>query len=137
MFAGSRIFIPFFILLHGFACLSAEPGNVKYISNEKFSELKKNSSDFRLIDVRETWEYSRGHIKGAVHLPLGRLSEELETRIPELNKSDRIILYCHTSKRSAHGYSILKALGYNNVMALESGWIGWKKYLKTVEISGN
>ncbi len=42
-----------------------------------------------LLDVREPAEYERGHIPGAVHIPLSRLAD----RLGELDPSRPVVTY--------------------------------------------
>jgi rhodanese-related sulfurtransferase/rubrerythrin len=58
--------------------------------------------DYVLIDVRQPEEYTKGHIPGALLIPLGELPE----RMGELPTDKDIILYCRSGKRS-RGAAIL------------------------------
>ena len=42
------------------------------------------------LDVRDTGSFDAGHIPGAINIPL----EQIESRIGELDASQRIITYC-------------------------------------------
>ena len=52
--------------------------------------------DYALVDVRQPDEYTKGHIPGAILIPLGEIPE----RIGELPTDKDIILYCRSGKRS-------------------------------------
>ena len=45
--------------------------------------------DFTLLDVREPAEYEKGHLPGAVHIPLSRLAD----RLGELDRSKPLVTY--------------------------------------------
>jgi rhodanese-related sulfurtransferase len=47
------------------------------------------SGDFTLLDVREPAEYEKGHLPGAVHIPLSRLAD----RLGELDRSKPLVTY--------------------------------------------
>ena len=49
-----------------------------------------------LLDTRTPAEYGRGHIEGAVNLPL----DELRERLPELERGKPIYVNCHSGLRS-------------------------------------
>ena len=51
------------------------------------------------MDVRETEEYSVGHLPGAKHVPRGYLESRIEGAVPD--RSQRVILYCASGNRSA------------------------------------
>ncbi len=72
-----------------------------------------------IIDVREPWEYTTAHIEGAELIPLNKLATEIQSRHP--NKSEPVVLYCDLGIRSQHGATLLRSLGYKNVVDLEGG----------------
>ncbi len=43
-----------------------------------------------VLDVRPADEFAMGHLPGAINVPLG----ELETRLPELDRSREVVAYC-------------------------------------------
>ena len=78
-----------------------------------------------LIDVRETDEFSAGHIPGAVHMSRGMLEFKLSST-PELTSRDiRIVLYCKTSGRAALAARSLADMGYLQVRSIEGGYDAW------------
>ena len=75
-----------------------------------------------LLDVREPVEYTKGHIPGALNLPLNDLVE-IRTLSPDKERS--IIVYCRTGVRSRQAAETLKALGYTHISDLggiETDW---------------
>ena len=69
--------------------------------------------DAILIDVRSPTEYASGHIEGAISLQLNRLSQTIQSTIPD--KNTPIIVYCVSGARSASARNGLLKLGYDNV----------------------
>jgi rhodanese-related sulfurtransferase len=67
-----------------------------------------------IIDVREPIEFKISHVKGAVNLPLSKLSREhdLLTQTP---KDTEIILYCHSGNRSHQAMMFFQSLGFTNL----------------------
>ena len=72
------------------------------------------------LDVREHHEWHRGHIGGAIHIPLG----ELGARLPELPRGKRILAVCRSGARSGSVVSPLRELGYD-VVNLSGGLLSW------------
>lgn len=65
-----------------------------------------------IIDVRTRGEYSSGHAKGSVNVPLDQLSAYMK-KIK--NKENPIITCCASGMRSASAKSFLKGEGFKNV----------------------
>ncbi len=55
------------------------PGKEKgSITNDSFAKLVKETPDAVLfVDVRDAKEFDRGHLKGAVNIPIGELDKKL------------------------------------------------------------
>ena len=58
-----------------------------------------------IIDVRDKDEYEEGHIQGAINIPVYEIDSKIGTI--EKNKSNIIIVYCRTGKRSKMAKRIL------------------------------
>lgn len=79
-----------------------------------------------IIDVRTKGEFSSGHAKGSVNVPLDQLSGHLKKL---KNKEDAIITCCASGMRSASAKSFLKGQGYTNVHNA-GPWFKLNKYCK-------
>jgi rhodanese-related sulfurtransferase len=75
-----------------------------------------------LIDVREPSEFRRGHIPGAMNMPLRSLTDNLD----KLSKDRPVVLYCSSGYRTAMGVMALQMLGYSNVRGFPPSIQGWK-----------
>lgn len=67
-----------------------------------------------IIDVREPFEYTMGHVKGALNMPPTKLMSGAK----ELNGVDKdtpIILYCKSGSRSNVAIHMLTQMGYTNL----------------------
>lgn len=71
-----------------------------------------NDPNATLIDVRETWEFSMGHVPGSVNIPLGEVVYKLE-ELKSMSKP--LILFCVSGNRSGQAAAFLKAQGVQNV----------------------
>jgi rhodanese-related sulfurtransferase len=91
--------------------------------------LELDRTDALLVDVRETEEFSRGHIPKAVNLPLSRL----RSRYMELQKDRVIWLYCAVGQRAYFATRFLTQQGYRAVN-LSGGYTTYKS-LKAVGIA--
>jgi rhodanese-related sulfurtransferase len=65
-----------------------------------------------ILDVRSKGEYSGGHIKGSMNIPVDSLASNLSKL---KNKSTPIITCCASGMRSGQALTILKANGFERV----------------------
>src|SRR5215468_611207 len=77
-----------------------------------------------IIDVRETDEFSAGHLPGAKHVPRGHLESRIDMAVPD--RSQRVILYCASGNRSALAADTLHELGFEHVESMTGGITLWK-----------
>ena len=76
-----------------------------------------------LVDVRDKQEWDKGHVAGAVLLPLSelRMRDRTEELIKELPKDRILYTHCVVGMRSLKAAEILKKHGYD-VRALKPGY---------------
>jgi len=77
-----------------------------------------------LIDVREPNEWKEGHIKGARHIPLGKLGDRLGEIRSE--SPDEVVIYCRSGNRSATAANLLVKGGCEQVSHLGGGILAWE-----------
>lgn len=80
-------------------------------------------STVTILDVRTAEEYSQGHVRGAVNIPV----DDIEARQAELApfKDGPVIVYCRTGPRALRAIAALRALGFTDVAHLEGGMAAW------------
>ena len=76
-----------------------------------------------ILDVRSTWEFARGHVPGAIHVPFWRVHAHLH-RIPA-RPDDEIVVYCGHGPRAAWAEAALRRRGFRRVLDLAGHWAGW------------
>jgi molybdopterin/thiamine biosynthesis adenylyltransferase/rhodanese-related sulfurtransferase len=78
-----------------------------------------------VIDVRESDEYSAGHLPGAKHVPRSYLETRIEGVVPD--RSTHVILYCQSGNRSAYAArTLIEEMGYEHVRSMTGGITLWK-----------
>jgi len=75
----------------------------------------------RLVDVRTEAETDRGHIGGAIKLPL----HLLPMRLHELDRATPTVFYCQMGGRSAQAAGFAAAQGFTEVYNLQGGITAW------------
>jgi rhodanese-related sulfurtransferase len=73
-----------------------------------------------LLDVREDDEWAAGHAPGAVHIPVGTLSE----RAAEIPQDREVYVICRSGARSAYATQALTGAGWKAVN-VSDGMTGW------------
>lgn len=61
-----------------------------------------------LLDVRTPQEYAAGHAEGAINIPFDQLS----SRLAEVAKDKKVVVYCQSGRRSGIAASTLKQNNY-------------------------
>jgi hydroxyacylglutathione hydrolase len=75
-----------------------------------------------VLDVRQSDEYTSGHIPGAVHLMAGDLPE----RLAELPRDQPIMTVCASGYRSSVAASLLQRAGFDDVTWVSGGVPAWR-----------
>jgi len=78
-------------------------------SSVDYAALVKQGA--KIIDVRTPGEFSSGHLKNAVNIPL----DQIAAKAKDLKKDQTYILCCRSGMRSASATQQLKNLGFTQV----------------------
>lgn len=84
-----------------------------------------NREDGVIVDVRETSEWTTGHIPNARHIALGQLASHVSEL--ERVKDKPIILCCASGNRSSSACATLRKAGFERVFNLAGGIGAWKE----------
>jgi rhodanese-related sulfurtransferase len=82
-------------------------------------------SDACLVDVRDSSEFEKGHVPGAINIPLGSLRE----RIGEIPGGRDVWLYCEVGQRSYYAARLLLQRG-RRVRNLSGGFKTYNAFRK-------
>lgn len=88
---------------------------MREISYQELQQL----SPVTLIDVREVYEYTSGHLESAVNIPMS----ELGARLGEISKEGDVVLYCRSGSRSSYAIQALESAGWGNLINLRGGLV--------------
>jgi len=116
------------------------------IADRAYIEAHLNDPDIKLLDARSSAEYRgtdqraarSGHIPGAINIEWNRcldqdsglyLRPDAQLRqlflAQNISPEQEVISYCHTHRRSAFHYVILKHLGFKRVRGYPGSWSEW------------
>lgn len=74
-----------------------------------------------VLDVREPHEYASGHVPGALSVP----QADLALRLADVPRDRDVLVVCRSGARSLRSARFLKGIGYDRVVNLEGGTLGW------------
>ena len=75
------------------------------------------------IDTRDAEQYAEATIPGAINIEWRQVLD----RIDEIPETGKVILFCNTGSLSAQATFALRVAGRENVVVLQSGFIGWQQ----------
>jgi rhodanese-related sulfurtransferase len=75
------------------------------------------------IDTRDAEQFAAATIPGAINIEWREVLE----RIDEIPEEGKVILFCNTGSLSAQATFALRVAGRENVVVLQSGFLGWQE----------
>lgn len=96
---------------------------IEQLTAHELSQRLKTDKSIILVDVRTPREFEYdGHISGSRLIPLPVLMQQAG----ELPKDKTIVCVCRSGSRSQMACKTLSQHGFENVINLRGGMIGWK-----------
>jgi hydroxyacylglutathione hydrolase len=97
----------------------------------KLDDVRKLIDDgYEIVDVREDWEWKKGHVPGARHVVLSALLAN-----PSAQKiRDQTIFVCQSGERSSVASEMAVALGTKDVVNFRGGTKAWRDAGLPVEV---
>lgn len=128
MFSRLSIFL-LLLLICGCKPPATRPSHATVISPGMAHNLilqQSGNTSFKIVDVRTPSEFSSGHIQGAINIDWVNDRKRLMT----LSKTDTLLVYCQSGRRSALAVAYLKDHGFSYLFNMSGGLIQWKKDIK-------
>lgn len=97
------------------------PGSVT--PKELSDLLRRDSAAVFVLDVREDDERAAARIEPSTHIPMA----EVPSRLAEIPKGRRVVVYCHHGSRSGMVAGFLSTHGYSQVDNLDGGIDAWAR----------
>ena len=116
----SRIIFP--LLFVAFTLPSfAEPLDLSKRQSLTPQEAASLQQEVIFLDVRTSYEWRAGHIKGAIHVPYQEAAGKVATLIPD--RSVPIVAYCTVGGRASFVVDDLRKQGYTVVPVTRGGYL--------------
>ena len=88
----------------------------RQISMDEAVKTMKDEENYIILDVRRPDEYSEGHIPGAINVPNEEIGSAEIAELPD--KSQLILVYCRSGRRSKEASEKLVKLGYTGIVEI-------------------
>lgn len=89
---------------------------------------KMNDGNTAVIDVRELDEYNKGHIEGAVNVPLSKINEQISSL--DAYKNNQLLIVCQEGSRSANAGKMIAKAGFKDIFVISGGMQSWQEDYK-------
>lgn len=100
-----------------------QPPKVEVVAKPQYQDLV--AKGYTIIDVRTPEEFQDGHILGAQNINVK--DEAFVTEIQKLSKSDTLLVYCRSGRRSLYAAQVLVSFGFEKIYDLEGGFLNWQE----------
>lgn len=94
---------------------------IKEVESPQLASMMEENDELVIIDVREMHEIARGTIEGAIPMPMA----SVPLRLNEIPGDKEVVFICRSGARSGQVCMFLGQHGYENVINLRGGMIGW------------
>ncbi len=103
-------------------------------ANELDAQIKSGKAP-AIIDVRSRWEYEKGHVPNAVHIPFWSIFWRTDDLA--VTQDDPIVIYCEHGPRAGIVRFALRNAGFTHVLYLEGHMAHWRKQGLPIEIQSS
>ena len=99
-----------------------QPPKVEVLEKSEYQAMV--GQGYTVIDVRTPEEFDECHILGAKNINVK--SGEFVTEIQKLSKSDTLLVYCRSGRRSLYAAQVMVNFGFEKIYDLEGGFLNWE-----------
>jgi len=96
---------------------------VPEIAPSALAEMLERELEPQIVDVRTPAEFARGHVHGALNVPVTALPSRLDSL--SLERDRPVVAICLTAHRSVPAVRLLRERGFDAVQ-LAGGMMAWR-----------
>lgn len=126
-----RKFILLLTLAFAAISASAQTGYITNVGPSQFKSGFEADKNARIVDVRQDWEYKKGHIANAQNIDV--MADDFEQKIAQIPFTTTVYIYCYSGGRSMEAAEKMKEMGFKKIVNLNGGMAAWEKALLPVE----
>jgi len=125
-----RILITTILIIAITSCSSPEntEAQINNVDVSSASELLNNDKNIVVLDVRTPEEHAAGHIEGSVNINIAE--DSFSYKAAKLDQDKTYIVHCAANTKNGRtdkSITIMKELGFKNLLNLEGGIVAWEK----------
>jgi rhodanese-related sulfurtransferase len=98
---------------------------------------RMDDGGLQVVDIRPPAQFERGHIPGAINIPMG----QLPTRVDEVDWDDEVVCACPIGQSSVQAAKLIQSFEAIDddatVASMEGGYREWDYDLERGECSGD
>ncbi len=94
------------------------------IRGAELAERIERSMAPGILDVRSRWEFGRGHVPGARHVPFWCLQVLWRLALP---RDEPLVVYCAYGPRAWMAGTVLGWAGFRRIHYLSGHMAGWRR----------
>jgi rhodanese-related sulfurtransferase len=102
---------------------AATDASLRTIAPGDFATVLSDTAGITVIDVRTPMEFEGPRLAGAVNVDFE--GGAFEQGMAAFDRDAPIAIYCRSGNRSGQAMSILRSMGFTDVVDLEGGIIAW------------
>lgn len=102
---------------------SKSEASITRVPAKEFSQAV-TQGEGTILDVRTPSEFAAGHIAGATLVDWNDPS--FSSRVAELDRSKRYLVYCRSGNRSAQAVAAMRKMGFTDIVELQGGILSWE-----------
>lgn len=85
-------------------------------------DRRRSAGDVVVLDVRTLIEFEKGHVPGAVNVPLLQLRDGG----PDIDRGKTVAAFCGSGYRASIAAGLLRQRGFAHVANVPGSWMAWK-----------
>ena len=105
--------------------VSSSLGDVLPIGAKKAVVTLGKDPKVVVVDLRTPKEFAKGHIKGAINLDMR--DKDFSEKLGKFDRKKTYLMHCRSGGRSSASIPVWDSLGFENVLHLTTGTLGWVK----------
>jgi rhodanese-related sulfurtransferase len=113
------------LILSAPACSTANDAEPTQMTGKELAARLAAGTAPAIIDTRSRWEFNKGHVPGAIHLPFWQSFSRADDLT--LARDRPVVVYCEHGPRAVIARYALRRAGFRQVLYLDGHMAAWRK----------